>query len=260
MFLNTGRGGGIADTQDSKSCARKSVRVQVPLSAHMKKRLPDKDFIWTPALAYAVGLIVTDGNLSSDGRHIIMRSSEKQLLETYKHCLQLKSIKIGTSYSSGHTNKPSYRVQHGDVRLYRWLEKIGITAHKTHTIGAIAVPDEMFLDFLRGHLDGDGSITTYTDRWNTFKNPNYVYERLWLRFLSASEAHMLWLQKRIEKVVSTKGHLNKRVPRDSRHVPMYSLKFGKKDSMMLLKHLYPNKRVPCLKRKRKIAEPFLSRI
>src|SRR3989338_4553102 len=45
-----------------------------------KPKLPLKDFKWSPELAYVVGLLVTDGCLSSDGRHIIMRSSEKPLL------------------------------------------------------------------------------------------------------------------------------------------------------------------------------------
>jgi len=40
-------------------------------------KLPPKDFKWTPDLAYAVGLLVTDGNLSGDGRHITLRSKEK---------------------------------------------------------------------------------------------------------------------------------------------------------------------------------------
>ena len=47
-----------------------------------RRKLPHKTFVWTPQLAYAVGLLVTDGNLSPDGRHICMRSSDKNLLET----------------------------------------------------------------------------------------------------------------------------------------------------------------------------------
>jgi hypothetical protein len=48
------------------------------------------------------------------------------------------------------------------------------------------VPDEYFVDFLRSCIDGDGSITTYTDRYNTFKNPQYVYARLYVSLVSAS--------------------------------------------------------------------------
>jgi hypothetical protein len=221
------------------------------------RKLPNKDFSWTPKLAYAVGLIVTDGNLSSDRRHIAMRSSEKELLKTYKNCLNIPHIKVGTSHSNGYTDNPSFRVEHGDVQLYRWLEKIGLTSNKTHTIGAIKIPDNVFPDFLRGHLDGDGSITVYTDRWNTFKNQKYVYERLWVRFLSASKSHMVWLQKRIMETMGVMGHLNMRKPRTNKHVPMYSLKFGKRESLVIIRSIYYSRDIPCLERKRRIADSFL---
>jgi hypothetical protein len=52
-----------------------------------KAKLPDKDFEWTPDLAYVIGLLATDGNLSKEGRHITMRSSDIQLLKTFRGCL-----------------------------------------------------------------------------------------------------------------------------------------------------------------------------
>ncbi len=57
---------------------------------HMpRKKFPDKDFTWTTDLAYAVGLLVTDGNLSKSGRSISMRSAEPVMLETFKRCLNI---------------------------------------------------------------------------------------------------------------------------------------------------------------------------
>src|SRR5687768_5212863 len=41
---------------------------------------------WTSALAYAVGLIATDGNLSGDGRHIAIPSKDIDLLECLRRC------------------------------------------------------------------------------------------------------------------------------------------------------------------------------
>ncbi len=127
-----------------------------------RKKLPYKDFKWTSKLAYAVGLLTTDGNLSKDGRHITMRSSDIQLLETFKECLNLTN-KISQSKSDGRATKPSYRVQFSRVQLYRWLLKIGLFPHKTYTIGELKIPNKYFRDFLRGHLDGDGNIENYKD-------------------------------------------------------------------------------------------------
>src|SRR3989338_2921754 len=112
-----------------------------------KPKLPPKKFIWTPDLAYAIGLIATDGNLSKDGRHITLRSSDKELLETFRKCLHVRA-QATQSYNNGFAKKPSYRVQFSNVQLYNWLYSIGITPAKTYTIGAIAVPDEYFRDFL----------------------------------------------------------------------------------------------------------------
>lgn len=224
-----------------------------------KPKLPNKNFKWTPNLAYIVGLLTTDGNLSKDGRHITMRSSDVQLLETFKKCLSLPcKCKIVQSKNSGFTKNPSYRIQFTTVQFYRWLLKVGLFPAKTYTIGKLKIQQRYFRDFLRGHLDGDGSIWTYKDYWNTFKNPKYVYTRLFVRFMSASKIHMDWLRKNIYKLLSIKGHVYERKPwRSDQTTSMHELKFAKKDSIRLLSWIYYKHDVPCLKRKRKIAEKFI---
>lgn len=222
-----------------------------------KPKLPEKDFRWTPGLAYAIGLLTTDGNLSKDGRHITMRSSDVQLLKTFKKCLEI-SAKIIQSKNDGWAKNPSYRVQFGNVQFYKWLIKIGLFPAKTYTIGKLEIPDIYFRDFLRGHLDGDGSISTYRDYYNTFKNPKYIYTRLWVRFISMSKSHIYWLQDRIYKLIQIKGHIIQAKNYHSDQIPgMTILKFGKKESIKLLSWIYYNPNVPCLKRKRKIAEKFI---
>lgn len=221
-----------------------------------KAELPDKDFEWTPELAYAVGLIATDGNLSIDGRHIDFTSKDKGLVESFRECLRLNN-KIGRK-SSGSCSKKYYRIQFGNVVFYRWLQKIGLTPHKSKTIGSLNVPNEYFVDFLRGHLDGDGSVWSYEDRWNTFKNPEYVYIRLWTRFISASKFHIQWLRENITRLIGIKGHVWEREPsRLDQTTSEWELKFAKKDSLKLLSWIYYHPNVPCLKRKRKIAEKFI---
>jgi hypothetical protein len=222
-----------------------------------KAKLPDKYFEWTPELAYVIGLLTTDGCLSNDGRHIIMRSCDIQLLKTFKKCLNL-SNKIAETFNNGWAKKRAYRVQFSSVQLYRWLLKIGLFPRKTYTIGELKIPDKYFPDFLRGHLDGDGSIWTYEDYWNTFKNPKYIYHRLWTRFRSASKTHIQWLRDKIIKLLDIKGHLWEQKPsRPDQTTSVWEVKFAKKDSIKLLSWLYYHPNVPCLIRKRKIAEKFI---
>lgn len=222
-----------------------------------KHKLSDKDFEWTPELAYAVGLLTTDGNLSKDGRHIDFTSKDKGLVETFKKCLNLKN-RIGRKYRGSYPKKKCYRVQFGNVVFYHWLCRIGLTSNKSKTIGSVKIPNEYFVDFLRGYLDGDGSVTCYIDHWNTYKKPKYIYKRLWTRFYSASKENILWLRKKIGELKNIKGHLwEGKYTRPNQTTSEWTLKFGKKDSLKLLSWLYYNPTVPCLMRKRRIAEKFI---
>lgn len=44
---------------------------------------------WSPQIAYAIGLIVTDGNLSPDRRHFDFTSKDIELIEAFKKCLSI---------------------------------------------------------------------------------------------------------------------------------------------------------------------------
>ncbi len=220
-----------------------------------KLKLPNKDFVWTSGIAYVVGLLVTDGCLSNDNRHIVMRSSETDLLETFKKCLEIKN-KIGKTKNG---KVVSYRVQFGNVQFYNWLLKIGLTPAKTHTIGEIKIPDSYFRDFLRGHLDGDGSITVYEDCYNFYKERNYTNQRIFVRFISASKKHINWLRQKINKLASVKGAFIVNKPKSVKYVPVYEIKFAKKESIELLKWIYYQENLPCLKRKKIVAEKAIEK-
>lgn len=211
---------------------------------------------WRPELAYAIGLLVTDGHLSVDRRHIALVSIDLEQLETLREILGLKNRIC--QHPAGRLGLPAYRVQFGDRLLYQWLTEIGFTARKTYTIGRLLIPDEFFRDFLRGHLDGDGTISAYVDKYNTRLKPEYVYQRLYVKFLSASRPHVEWLQSKTEEILGIDGYVVVRQPTPAGKVPLYSLQFAKKDAIALLRWIYYAPDVPCLTRKRVVAEPFLT--
>lgn len=101
--------------------------------------------IWSPALAYAVGLIATDGNLSGDGRHISIPSKDFDLLECLRQCLGLTN-RIGQTRSG--RGDLYYKLQWSDRVLYHWLEGIGLTAAKEPHLGRSGRPQRI----LRGLL------------------------------------------------------------------------------------------------------------
>lgn len=202
-----------------------------------------KPIKWSSEIAYVVGLITTDGCLSNDGRHIIMGSSDISQLKTFNKCLNL-SNKISETKNNGWTIKPAYRVQFGNVILYKWLLNIGLMPNKTKRIGALKIPSKYFFDFLRGHLDGDGYI-------RNFQDPVYPNsERLYIIFHSASLKHLKYLQGQIKNLLDINSSI-------MFHSKEFALQYAKKASLKLLPYLYYNDEVPCLKRKYKIAQSHL---
>lgn len=207
---------------------------------------------WSADLAYVIGLIATDGNLSKDGRHMTLVSIDYDLLDTVRDCLNIDNeITINKSgYGS------SYRLQWGNRLFYDWLLGIGLMPAKSLTLGALNVPDEYFADFVRGCIDGDGSINVYTDDYNAFKNEKYVYTRLDVSLASASLPFVEWIQSTVERHIGVDGGVFQKKVRLG-YAPAYVLKYPKGDALQLLKWMYYTPDVPCLARKREKAEPFL---
>ncbi|MEK7861997.1 MAG: hypothetical protein AAB295_01880, partial [Chloroflexota bacterium] len=143
---------------------------------------------------------------------------------------------------------PVYRTSVSHVALYSWLEERGLTPRKSLTLGALDVPSEFLLHVVRGLLDGDGSIYVRQQRPTRRTYPGYVYVRLWTYFCSASADHIVWLRARLEAALGIRGWVE-RTSRPDRK-PFYRLRFGKRDSLVLLRQLYADPRWPALERKR----------
>lgn len=213
---------------------------------------------WNPELAYAVGLITTDGSLSKDRRHIDFTSNDLQLLKTFKKCLFLKNkICEKPNLCKRKSNKKSYHLQFSNVKFYNWLLRIGLMPNKTYHLKTIKIPKLYFRDFLRGYLDGDGSIFTYIDRYMSYKGRRYKYTRIYTVFNSASYENLRWIKNTIKKELNIRGALNSWL-KNKKHVPAWKLKFAKNNSLKLLSWLYYKPNLPCLNRKRKVVGRFLS--
>lgn len=199
---------------------------------------------WSPEFAYAIGLLTTDGNLSKDGRHLNMTSKDKELIVKFKNCLQLNN-KIGRKARGGSKTKKYFVIQFGDKIFYNFLLSIGLKPAKSKTLNQLNIPDNYFTDFLRGCIDGDGSI-------GTFKHPESQYPQLRIRIYSASYPFIYWLKEKIKELLNIKqGWIE-------RGSDVGKLSYGKNDSIKILNSIYYNiKDIIYLKRKYKIAKKFL---
>ncbi|MFA6503301.1 MAG: LAGLIDADG family homing endonuclease [Candidatus Paceibacterota bacterium] len=190
---------------------------------------------WSPEFAYAIGLLVADGCLSKDGRHIDLTSKDKDQIVLFHKCLGLTTKISGKNSGVGNV---AYHTQFGDVLFYRFLESIGLTPAKSKTISSMSIPRKYFQDFLRGYFDGDGSSYSYFDP---------VYEksfRFYISFTSASPKFFDWLRVELSNSLGIKGSLSY-----SRNNPYVQLKFSKKEAIILAEGMYYLENLPCLRRK-----------
>lgn len=223
------------------------------------KRLDRFEYKWSPSLAYAVGLIATDGYISKDNRHIVLTSSDYDQIVTFRECLG-KDNKITINPPTPISKKTSYRIQIGDVVLLEWLKSIGLQTNKSLTIGKLKIPDRFYPDFLRGSLDGDGHIRSYIDKYNTYKNPKYIYKRFFVFFNSASKKHIVWIRQNVAKLLKISGSFQENHSKTQLGLnSMFSVKYSTKEAIKLVNWIYYNNGVPCLKRKRNLAEQYLSK-
>lgn len=180
--------------------------------------LTDQDSLW-----YLVGLIATDGCLSTDGRHIDITSKHKDFLD--KICNKF-NLRTKPSRKNNGRNQYSYRIQISSKEFYNFLLSINLTPKKSKTLNKLQIPDRSFHSFVRGVIDGDGSIR----RWTHSQNGK---EQWMLKISSGSEKFLEWLANKVENLYGLSGALH----------PKYSggafvLKYGKLAAQILLRHCY----------------------
>jgi hypothetical protein len=261
--LYSGEGWSMARLADHFGCGQSTIRrrlAEVGIAARRRGPVPRQagralDCSWSPVMAYIVGVVATDGNLSGDGRHISIVSKDRDWLTLIRDCLG-RMNRISETRAHGQTY---YRLQWSDRLLYDWLLGAGLTPAKSLTLGPLQVPDIVFADFLRGCIDGDGWILSYTDRYHTKTKPKYVYERLAVCLTSASPAFVKWVQDTTGRLWNIEGALI-RQPQRGDYAPQWWLKYGKRASLKLLPILYHTPDVPCLARKRAKALAALEKL
>ena len=194
---------------------------------------------WSHDLAYAIGLIATDGNLSSNGRVVTFVSKDIQLINTLQDSLGISKT---IHYKSGRftTDKKYAFINICDILFYQFLLSIGLSPAKSKTMGALEIPDTYFIDFLRGSFDGDGSFYSYWDkRWAS----SFMF---YLIFNSASIDHTNWLRKKIQNLIGPKGHAGKVA-----YSKAYQLKYAKQEARIIFERIYYSPKLPKLERKYK---------
>ena len=181
-----------------------------------------------PVFWYLVGLIATDGCLSSDGRHVILAAKDQRYLRAIKAAAGLSCQVTATVGGYGHRG---HRLQIGSRTLYDWLLGIGLTPRKSLTLPPLQIPDARFHDFLRGVIDGDGNIR----RWI---HPTNGREQWTVRIVGCSRPFLSRLQNTIKRSWHLKGALHAEGRTSENRHTKYTLKFGKLAAKSMLAECY----------------------
>lgn len=204
----------------------------------MSHRLSKVRIEWSAEFAYAVGLITTDGNLSPDGRHLNLTSKDEEMIVNFRTCLNL-SNKIGRKSRGYDREKKYFSLHFGDKNFYDFLLSIGLMPAKSKILDRLKIPEKFFFDFLRGCLDGDGTITTS-------RHPESRYLQLRVRLSSASPKFLHWMKSEIRSILKIKGGYIEKKKR------VLVLSYGKTDSLKILEFIYYDEVKYCLTRKHNI--------
>lgn len=114
----------------------------------------------TPNKAYILGLLFTDGSVTEENGtqnqlRLELKAADVDLLEAYRAELGISSK---LTYSK-RKNSESFLSTVRSDKIVKDLNKYGIVKNKTYVTNKLPIIDESLQkDFLRGLIDGDGSI------------------------------------------------------------------------------------------------------
>lgn len=191
--------------------------------------------------AYWLGFLYADGCILdmklSDGTkiprtiQISLSINDIEILKMFMEDIQLeKKIYIGKAYNKKSVTEYC-RIQIGSNKMCMDLIKNGCTQRKTKTLQFPSnIKENLLRHFIRGYFDGDGSVY-FTERMQYDKRRGKEY--LQQNFCCNFKGTLSFLSS-LEKILN-KNMIDTRPIRKG-HGDVYSLEFGKRESMINFFH------------------------
>lgn len=167
--------------------------------------------------SYILGFIYADGNIAWNPQKgyysITITASEKDK----DHLENIRNILSSTKPLLYSPKTKSYRLIVNSKKLCQRLMQLGVTPRKSLTMKFPKIPKEYLRHFIRGIIDGDGSVF-YRDR--------KVSPYFCIRISSGSKKFLQELVKIIKTNIATNGNIRKIAK--NVHLVEYSCSRGKK--------------------------------
>jgi len=117
--------------------------------------------VWSPELAWLVGIILSDGHVSNSthGKYISIKMCDKDILEKIKIITGYKGDVKPLKREKPHYKKP-YIIIIGGKIIWQFFTDLEMDNNKSYNAKwPVGLPDEYVNHFIRGLFDGDGSIS-----------------------------------------------------------------------------------------------------
>ncbi len=208
--------------QRSKSEARLEAQKQGKLSQQFFDI--DENFFtrWSPGMAYALGLLITDGCVSKSGT-VSLCLNDKELLEKVKYAMRAEHNITASMRQNG-----LYCFRFTRENMVRDLCELGVVPSKSLVVKFPDVPREYLSDFIRGVFDGDGSV---------YFEPRSPKCPLRSKFVSSSQQFIEGLHMALESLGLPKRKIYQQ---KTKNAWSYSLIFCHRYSKKLFEILYKN--------------------
>ena len=189
---------------------------------------------WSYNMAYILGYIATDGNVSQDRvLKLALQKQDRPLLEKIKDEIEFTGNIYNKEIHLKSTDKDyeSSYMNIYDREICSDLKKLNIISNKSLVLGRFDfIPDEYEMNFLLGVFDGDGSVGQNLSD----KCKNSIQIRL--RYFSASLEFIEYIKDTMEK----HGFSEVKIREEKRKNDFYSLCYSTKDSIKFYEDAYSN--------------------
>jgi hypothetical protein len=126
--------------------------------------------------AYLLGYLVADGNISKKTNRICfcINKNDKSILELFKKELNSENLVRDYTTFDKRTKKYYYSsvFQVSSKKIKEDLKNLGVCENKSMLFKNVNIPKELFRHFLRGMMDGDGSISK--DKCNLISSKEFL--------------------------------------------------------------------------------------